>query len=72
MRACHPTPVFLPGESHGLRSLEGYSPWGHKESDMTDSTEHKCMGITCVIKINKYHFEDKKEDNTIYNQKNWR
>ena len=29
-----PTPVFLPGESHGQRSLLGYSPWGHKESDM--------------------------------------
>ena len=30
------TPVFLPGESHGQRSLEDYSPWGHKESDMTE------------------------------------
>ena len=30
-----PTPVFLPGKFHGQRSLEGYSPWGHKESDMT-------------------------------------
>ena len=30
-----PTPVFLPRESHGKRSLEGYSPWGHKESDTT-------------------------------------
>ena len=30
-----PTPVFLPGKSHGQRSLGGYSPWGHKESDMT-------------------------------------
>ena len=30
------TPVFLPGESHGQRSLVGYSPWGHKESDMTE------------------------------------
>ena len=29
------TPVFLPGESHGQRSLAGYSPWGHKGSDMT-------------------------------------
>ena len=29
--AWQPTPVFLPGESHGQRSLEGYSPWGHKE-----------------------------------------
>ena len=31
-----PTPVFLPGESHGQRRLTGYSPWGHKESDMND------------------------------------
>ena len=30
------TPVFLPGESHGQRSLAGYSPWGHKELDMTE------------------------------------
>ena len=31
-----PTPVFLPGEFHGQRSLEGHSPWGRKESDMTE------------------------------------
>ena len=31
-----PTPVFLPGEFHGQRSLVGYSPQGHKESDMTE------------------------------------
>ena len=31
-----PTPVFLPGESHRQRSLAGYSPWGRKESDMTE------------------------------------
>ena len=31
-----PTPVFLPGESHGQRSLVGYSPWGCKESDTTE------------------------------------
>ena len=30
-----PIPVFLPGKSHGWRSLTGYSPWGCKESDMT-------------------------------------
>ena len=29
-------PVFLPGESHGQRNLAGYSPWGHKQSDMTE------------------------------------
>ena len=34
------TPVFLPGEFHGQRSLEGYSPWGHKESDMTKWLTH--------------------------------
>ena len=33
-----PTPVFLPGESHGQRSLVGYTPWGHKESDPTEET----------------------------------
>ena len=34
------TPVFfLPGESHGQRSLVGYSPWGHKEPDMTEHSE---------------------------------
>ena len=31
-----PTPVFLPAESHGQGSLAGYSPPGHKESDMTE------------------------------------
>ena len=31
-----PTPIFLPGESHGRRSLVGYSPRGHKESDTTE------------------------------------
>ena len=33
-----PTPVFMPEESHGQRSLVGYSPWGHKELDMTEAT----------------------------------
>ena len=37
-RPWQPTPVLLPGESHGQRSLVGYSPWGHKESDMTEAT----------------------------------
>ena len=32
-RAWQPTLVFLLGESHGQRRLEGYSPWGRKESD---------------------------------------
>ena len=33
-----PTPVFLPGESHGQRSLVVYGPWGRKELDMTEAT----------------------------------
>ena len=39
-RKWQPTPVFLPGESHGQRSLAGYSPWGRKESDMTERLSH--------------------------------
>ena len=35
-RQGQPTPVFLPGESHGQRSLVGYSPRGRKESDTTE------------------------------------
>ena len=35
-RKWQPTPVSLPGESHGRRSLVGYSPRGHKESDTTE------------------------------------
>ena len=36
-RAWQPTPVFLLGESHGQRSLAGYSPLRQKESDMTEA-----------------------------------
>ena len=35
-RKWQPTPVLLPGESHGWKSLVGYNPWGRKESDMTE------------------------------------
>ena len=38
-RKSQPTPVFLSEKSHEQRSLAGYSPWGHKESDIT---EHAC------------------------------
>ena len=37
-RAWQPTPVFLPGESHGQKSLVGYGPQGCKESDVTEET----------------------------------
>ena len=35
-RKWQPTPVFLLGKFHGQKSLVGYSPWGHKESGMTE------------------------------------
>ena len=44
-RAWQPTSVFLLGESRGQRSLAGYSPGGHKESD---TTEHAHMHGMCV------------------------
>ena len=41
-----PTPVFSPGKSHGQRSLAGYSPWGHRESDTTERlTLHFALSI---------------------------
>ena len=39
-RAWQPTLVFLPGEFHGQKSLVGYGPEGHKESDTTEATKH--------------------------------
>ena len=43
-RAWQPTPVFLPGESHGQRSLAGYCLWDHKELDTTEVTLHMWRG----------------------------
>ena len=39
-RKWQPTLVFLPGESYGQRNLEGYSSWGHKESDAAKVIAH--------------------------------
>ena len=43
----HPTPVLLPGESHGQRSLVGCSPWGRYESDMTERL-HFHFSLSCI------------------------
>ena len=43
----HPTPVLLPGKSHGRRSLVGCSPWGHEESDMTERL-HFHFSLSCT------------------------
>ena len=45
-RAWQFTPVFLPGESHGQRSLAGYSLWGHKESDTTEQLSTHTVDLT--------------------------
>ena len=41
-----PTPVFLPGEFHGQRSLADHSPWGHKESDTTEQLTYFTLSVT--------------------------
>ena len=43
----HPTPVLLPGESHGWRSPVGCSPWGLEESDMTERL-HFYFSLSCI------------------------
>ena len=57
-RKWQPTPVFLPGESHGGRSLVGYSPWGRKESDTTERlyllTYFQCFRIKLDLSFVSY------------------
>ena len=50
-RKWQPTPVFLPGESHGQRSPAGYSPWGRKKSDMTENTQEVSFKYTWFLKL---------------------
>ena len=42
-RKWQPTPVFLPGEFYGPRSLVGYSPWGREESDTTEQSRSSSL-----------------------------
>ena len=46
-RQWHPTPVLLPGKSHGQRSLVGCSPWGREESDTTERL-HFHFSLACI------------------------
>ena len=46
-RQWHPTPVLLPGKSHGQRSLVGCSPWGREESDTTERL-HFHFSLSCI------------------------
>ena len=56
MRKWQPTPVFLPGESHGQRILVGYSPWGHKESD---TTEAMAKNVQTTSQLHSSHMLEK-------------
>ena len=46
-RQWQPTPILLPGKSHGRRSLVGCSPWGHSESDTTERL-HFHFSLSCI------------------------
>ena len=46
-RQWHPTPVLLPGKSHGQRNLVGCSPWGREESDTTEWLQFH-FSLTCI------------------------
>ena len=46
-RQWHPTPVHLPGKSHGWRSLVGCSPWGRQKSDTTEQL-HFLFSLSCI------------------------
>ena len=50
-REWHPTPVFLPGASHGQRSLEGYSLWSHRELHMTERQTHSTHVVQGAWKL---------------------
>ena len=49
-RKWQPTPVFLPGKSHGQMSLMDYSPWGHKRvgNDLAAKQQHNGLGLACL------------------------
>jgi len=56
-RRWHPTPVLLPGKSHGWRGLVGCSPWDHKESDTTERLHfHFLLSLICKKYILKFIF----------------
>ena len=50
-RKWQPTPVLLPGKSHGWKSLVGYNPWGRAESDMTEQL-HFHFSLSCTGEAN--------------------
>ena len=61
-RTWQPTPVSLPGESHGQRSLAGYSPWGRTQSDKTERT---CIHIDQSLSLKHSQMESSCLQSTI-------
>ena len=64
-------PVFLPGESHGQKSLAGCSPWGHKELDRTEATQHACMDTVLYPdfffkRVYNIHLHNKKQAEKLF------
>ena len=59
-RKWSPTPVFLPGEFHGQRSLVDHSPWGCKESDTTEQLMHVIYVYYCTTILSIKHTKVKK------------
>ena len=53
-RTWQPTPVFLPGKSHGQRSLVGYRLWGHKESETTELNWIELNYLCKVLRSENY------------------
>ena len=61
----YPTPVLLPGESQGRRSLMGCSPWGHKESDTTKRLPFH-FSLSCIGEGNGNPLQCSCLENPIY------
>ena len=50
-REWQPTPVFLPGEFYGQRSVAGYSPWGREEMDTTEQLTLYFLNLSASLRI---------------------
>ena len=61
------TPIFLPGEFHARRSLPGYRPWGHKESDTTEQLTHKHAHLIYSLSSNFPSFSNKVFNSIVFN-----
>ena len=80
-RAQQPTPGFLPGESHGQRSLAGCSPQGHTELDTTEVTQHACahardhsaLSLQCQSSHRKYGNKsaELRSNKALFKNKGW-